>query len=264
MKKTTSHLDQYFVTPNPIRSADLPDRNQWLEAQAINFVGTPGNSKYYRVILELLWPEGHGIPGPMVTEGEIRDAINHFRAQQYLSEKHDWELSGRRGKEPLSPPPYQDPFRRLRELQGEEGFLGITKEGKRAQLHSLEVSPKRTPRVKLSAEDWAEVLRRYSGRCANCKRKPPEITLDQDHKVPRLRGGDNDLDNWQPLCTECNNFKSTACRGCDLDCAKCPWAFPELYSPPRIKTHLWEKIQKLAHTSGREANELLNEILEAV
>jgi hypothetical protein len=27
---------------------------------------------------------------------------------------------------------------------------------------------------------------------------------------------------WQPLCAECNNFKSTACRGCQLECTHSP------------------------------------------
>lgn len=256
-----SHLDKFFVTPQTTPDVSLPNRSDWLDEQSSNFVGTPANSEYYRVFLEKLWPEGHGIPGPVVTEEQLREAVNESRRQKYAQAQEEWIKSGSRGKKPKEPQLYADPFRRLRELQGEEGFLGLIKEGKRVQLQNLEVSPKRTPRVKLSPADWTTVLKNYDGRCANCKRKPPEVNFDQDHKVPRVRGGGNELSNWQPLCTECNNFKSTACRGCDLDCSVCPWAFPEKYSPPRIETHLWEALQSIARANSDDPNDLLNRIL---
>jgi HNH endonuclease len=269
MKKSVSHLDRFFLPPETFPQPDLPNREEWLEEQTENFVGTPTNTLYYRVFLELLWPPDHGIPGRIVSQDEVRDAINSFRLQQvqdkWEEKKHKWLQSGMRGTkptEPRPPKPYIDPFRRLRELQGEEGFLGLVKEGNRAQLQNLDVSPKRIPRKKLSQDDWAMVLQRYSGRCANCGRKPPTVTLEQDHKIPRGRGGDNELGNWQPLCTECNNFKSTACRDCDLDCNKCPWAFPEKYSPPRIEPDLWQELRELAQENDLEPNELLNQVIK--
>jgi hypothetical protein len=100
-------------------------RTKWLADAAEKFVSTtPVNKVYYSVLLGALWPEGHGIPGPVLTESELRAAVDKWRADK-----------GQRA--------YKDVFRRLRELQGEEGFTCIIKEGNRYQLQSLDVGPKR-------------------------------------------------------------------------------------------------------------------------
>jgi 5-methylcytosine-specific restriction endonuclease McrA len=92
------------------------------------------------------------------------------------------------------------------ELQGEEGFLGIVKVGNNYQLVDLTVSEKREPRQHLNEDSWQEILRKYDGVCAACGRTPDEDGFQQDHKIPRLRGGSDDLDNWQPFCDACNNM----------------------------------------------------------
>ncbi len=53
--------------------------------------------------------------------------------------------------------------------------------------------------------------------------------LQADHKVPLSRGGGNELNNWQPMCNNCNVGKRRACEGCDLECKTCSWAFPESF-----------------------------------
>ena len=107
--KRKSHArieSQPLKTPNKIPSCEI-DRDQWIEKVCKEFVSpSKANKRYYRIVLELLWPKGHGIPGPIVSESEIRNAIDEARGT-----------------------PYHDPFRRVRELQGEEGFLGIHKNG---------------------------------------------------------------------------------------------------------------------------------------
>lgn len=52
--------------------------------------------------------------------------------------------------------------------------------------------------------------------------------LQADHKVPLSRGGSNGLENWQPMCNNCNVGKRRACEGCNIDCSSCSWAFPEV------------------------------------
>jgi 5-methylcytosine-specific restriction endonuclease McrA len=59
----------------------------------------------------------------------------------------------------------------------------------------------------ISERDRAFVLRH--GRCAMCGRTPLDdgVKLQVDHRVPREWGGDNSVDNLQPLCEECNRGK---------------------------------------------------------
>jgi hypothetical protein len=214
--------------PCPVPAPDLEDRDQWIKRVCEGFVSpSKSNKQYYRVILETLWPKGHGIPGPLIDGSQIREAIDNFRGA-----------------------PYVDTFRRMRELQGEEGLLGIIKGGNKYQLIDLTVSEKRIPRTHLNDADWGVVLRSYHGVCAACGKSPSTSGFQQDHKIPRLRGGSDDLSNWQPLCDECNNFKSTACRDCQLDCNNCCWAFPEKFKPLKLSGSMVRRIRAYASLLG--------------
>ena len=225
--------------PSTIPGSDLVDRDEWIDGVAEGFVSpSKSNKEYYKVILQTLWPKGHGIPGPLVEGTEIRAAIDNYRGK-----------------------PYVDTFRRVRELQGEEGLLGIIKGGNKYQLVDLTVSKKRVPRVHLNDVDWGVVLENYHGVCAACGRSPRTIGFQQDHKVPRLRGGGDELSNWQPLCDECNNFKSTACRDCQLDCQVCCWAFPEQFKPLKISGELIKRLRAYAEKIGENADEIVSDLI---
>lgn len=223
-------------------------REDWLEEVCQGFVApSEANKSYYRVLLEKLWPVEHGIPGPRVREDELREAIELFRRSQHS------------GSKPYKS--YVDVFRRLRELQGEEGVTGIAREGKTYQLVSLSLSEKRIPRVKLSDADWQGILEKYQSRCPVCSRSEPDVRFQQDHKIPRTRGGSNELTNWQPLCDECNNFKSTSCRGCQLECERCSWAFPECFAPLRLSSDNILKLRQLAADTHVDPHNLLNQVV---
>jgi HNH endonuclease len=223
-------------------------REVWFEEVCQAFVcPSEANKSYYRVLLEELWPEGHGIPGPQIKESELRESIDRFRRSQHSDIK------------PYKP--YVDVFRRLRELQGEEGVTGIGREGKTYQLVSLVLSEKRVPRIKLSDVDWQQILEAHQSRCPVCSRSEPEVRFQQDHKVPRTRGGGNEMSNFQPLCDECNNFKSTSCRGCQLDCAQCSWAFPERFAPLRLSSDNISRIRQVAANDRTNPHDLLNQIV---
>lgn len=227
------------VTPNESEAR----REKWLADAAAAFVSpTDANKLYYSVILSALWPAGHGIPGPILTEEDIRAAVNAFRAAR-------------------GDPSYLDPFRRMRELQGDEGFTSIRKEGTRYQLQSLDVSQKKEPRGKPSRAEWKQIKERYGYRCASCGAQEPEVTLSPDHKVPRSRNGSNDLGNWQPLCEQCNNIKSHACRGCSLICQVCSWAFPEEYKQIIIADDNKELAKRAADKGKMSQSDLVNTIL---
>ncbi|MGH1414783.1 MAG: HNH endonuclease [Pelagimonas sp.] len=206
------------------------------------FVGSAANKTYYRLILDMLWPEGHGIPGPHVSQAELREAIDAARQAE--------------GKKP-----YVDPFRRMRELQGEEGFTSIIKEGVKYQMTSLEVTAKREPRAKPPPKMWERIKAKADFRCSHCGQQEPDVKLSPDHRQPRARGGSNDEENWQPLCEQCNNLKSSACQGCNMNCMTCSWAYPETYKPISIADDNKVQIQRAAEKRGVHQSDLVNQIL---
>src|SRR2546425_4406980 len=91
----------------PVRKPNVSAerRTEWLRRAVAGFVQpSAANKAIYEVLLNAFWPTGHGIPGPILTETEVRKAVDVWYKQ-------------RTGKDA-----YKDVFRRLRELQGEEGF----------------------------------------------------------------------------------------------------------------------------------------------
>lgn len=214
-----------------------------LEAICDGFVCTSKtNRKYYRVILTMLWPKDDIFPGPRTPAEDIRKAIDRFRRHQDPNAK-----------------PYQDPFRRVIELQMEEGLVGLRTIGSTYQLVSPEVGTKLAPRIHLKAVDWEPVLSRYHGGCAICSN--PDGKLCQDHKVPRTRGGGNELANWQPLCTRCNNRKQKLCMGCVQDCLTCSLAFPEFYKDVHLDPATVRGINEFATALGEDPGVVANRLI---
>ena len=231
-----------LLSPNSEPNA-LVDRDDWIKKATTGFITKSNANKYiYRVILETLWPKGHGIPGPVIDRDSIRRAVDRAKGKSYL-----------------------DVFRRLRELQGDEGFLGVVKQGNSYQLIDLNVYAKRTPRAQLSEDKWNLVIQHYKNVCAVCGSIPDENGFQQDHKVPRLRSGTDDTTNWQPLCDSCNNMKSVACRACKEDCTKCGYAYPEFYRPLKLPGSTLRRLHEYASERKIDANVLVSDwILEKI
>lgn len=57
-------------------------------------------------------------------------------------------------------------------------------------------------------QEWLDLKASYGNRCLCCGDVEPDITLSPDHVVPIALGGDNTIDNIQPLCRKCNRRKS--------------------------------------------------------
>lgn len=70
----------------------------------------------------------------------------------------------------------------------------------RAKRHNMEGS--------FTFEDWARLKELYDFTCPKCYRKEPDIILTQDHIIPISKGGNNFIENIQPLCRGCNASKS--------------------------------------------------------
>jgi len=50
------------------------------------------------------------------------------------------------------------------------------------------------------------VFNKYNGKCAYCGVELPK-GWNIDHITPKVYGGTNDLDNLNPSCKDCNNYK---------------------------------------------------------
>ena len=198
------------------------------------------NREIYRVLIESLFPPGSGLPGPVLTRDDMRDAVQKIK------------------------PGYKDVFRRVRELQGEEGLRGLVKDGTKYQLQHLAISGKREPRQAISAEVSREIALQQGNRCAVCG-EPLIIDggkLDVDHKVPRQRGGTSHESNLQVLCKSCNVAKSSQCSNCNLSCNECSWAYPKEYRAPKLLPSIILMLNELAQSQNRKLDEVANELLE--
>lgn len=157
--------------------------------------------------------------------------------------------------------------RRARELRDEYGADIETTNDRSTHLWRLN-SPTITEgnkRSYLTQRQKDELFIQHNYTCQVCGKRTDAGTrgLQADHKVPLIRGGTETIENWQSLCNECNVSKRRACQGCDLECQKCVWAYPEevgmilpLPVPPELldkltymsihtREQLWEGLRKL-------------------
>lgn len=59
----------------------------------------------------------------------------------------------------------------------------------------------------ITEREWEDLKRKYNYTCLCCKRQEPEIELTHDHVKPLAMGGENTIQNSQPLCASCNSSK---------------------------------------------------------
>ncbi|MBO1066191.1 MULTISPECIES: HNH endonuclease [Nostocales] len=227
------------------------EREHWLQYVYENFKCIPVHKEYFKITLEILWPPGTELPGPEIKLDIIRSAIDDYR-----------RLNGQ-----YQGTPYSDVAKRMRELMGDEALLGLQKRGNaksiRYQLLNTEIGTRRLPRKALNKTLWQGILNSSENKCAVCQIDLDKAAgINKDHKIPRTRGGSDNLDNLQALCSECNLFKRLSCRNCILDCQICGWAFPDKFAPLRLSNHDLLELRELAVQRGISINELIREMID--
>jgi len=65
-----------------------------------------------------------------------------------------------------------------------------------------------TPREGITLSKRYEVLLRDNFICVYCGKRPPEVKLEVDHKIPKCKGGVDEIENLVTSCFECNRGKS--------------------------------------------------------
>lgn len=58
-----------------------------------------------------------------------------------------------------------------------------------------------------SGKEWLDLKAKYNNTCLRCK--CTDCALEADHIKPLSKGGSNHINNIQPLCAKCNNWKAT-------------------------------------------------------
>ena len=54
-----------------------------------------------------------------------------------------------------------------------------------------------------------EVYDKCGGHCAYCGKAIPYEDMQVDHIIPRRKGGQDDIGNYNPACRRCNHYKDS-------------------------------------------------------
>lgn len=200
----------------------------------------PGKlSEAKSTILKTLWNAGSGFPRDWVPSSTLLE----LTGQKYF-DRRTRELRDEMGCD-IETQPYS----------GEHCY--------RLKSSKIEVSH---PRFYLSAAQKKDLFIKsnYTCKICGCRVEPGTRGLQADHKIPLIRGGLHQIDNWQTMCNECNVGKRRACQNCDDDCTKCPWAFPERSGSitlVRLSPELLTEFRQQGYVSQKQIETKISETL---
>jgi 5-methylcytosine-specific restriction endonuclease McrA len=212
-----------------------------VQSHILSKIGKPKKLSAVKVlVLQILWDAGNSFPREWVPSDLLYERTN----QKYID-------------------------RRVRELRNESGCDIQT--GMNRGVHAYRLLSDNLneafDRQYLTEKNKILLLERHNYCCAACGQRFPSNTkgLQSDHKIPLIRGGGSELDNWQPLCVACNVAKRRSCSGCEVDCTKCAWAFPEHFGqtiPIQLSTAVGYRLQALARLRNQTPQALITESVQ--
>lgn len=125
--------------------------------------------------------------------------------------------------------------RRIRELRDELGYDIETSFIDGEPHYRLRSNERREikARTYLSSSQKRIFLEKNEKVCALCK-KTGVVGKDLffDHRRPLIKNGSGNIENFQLLCSDCNNQKRSLCKNCVYNCNNCYFAFPEKFPKP--------------------------------
>jgi len=105
-----------------------------------------------------------------------------------------------------------DSRRRRQTPEYKEWRSKYNKTPKMREYHQIQTEKRRARKKGAVGEhtlqEWKELKIKYNYTCLWCKKSEPEIKLTEDHVIPLVMGGTNNIDNIQPLCSSCNSRKN--------------------------------------------------------
>ncbi|MCF2904645.1 HNH endonuclease [Octadecabacter sp. CECT 8868] len=159
--------------------------------------------------------------------------------------------------------------RRTRELRDELGCDIETQhiDGEHHYRLKSNLLTQANPRAYLSSAEKKKLFIAAGNQCAICGKQTSAGVrgLQADHKTPLIRGGTNDLGNWQAICNDCNVSKRRACQGCNETCSSCSWAFPDVLGVGislRLPVSTVQKIQLQTADAPKWIADLIKEKLK--
>jgi 5-methylcytosine-specific restriction endonuclease McrA len=86
--------------------------------------------------------------------------------------------------------------------QTEVGKLSLRSNAAKTRAKRNNIEGSYTPK------EWISLKEYFNCRCLRCGRHETELSrpLQQDHVIPVSKGGNNWIDNIQPLCCDCNGM----------------------------------------------------------
>jgi len=98
-------------------------------------------------------------------------------------------------------PPARKGILKLNAITRQHGYKAFME--KRRELKKRNAGGKHTFR------EWQELKAKNNFICLSCRNSEPTIKLTEDHIIPISKGGNDSIENIQPLCFTCNLKKNT-------------------------------------------------------